>query len=637
MAGSQPDGRDGQATAEAPPPATGGARLHGGALAGVLAALMLTMLLAALDQTIVSTALPKIIDELHGYSLYTWVVTSYLLAETAVIPIVGKLSDQFGRKWFVIVGVVIFLIGSMLSGASQTMIQLVLFRGVQGIGAGFLFALIFTLIGDIFVPAERARWQGLFSGVFALASVIGPTLGGWITDTTSWRWVFYVNVPLGIVALVLLYFWLPANISLRSSRYSGRDALRRIDVFGAITAVGGTVCLLLGLNWGGQTYPWNSTVVIGILVASGAFFVAFFIAERRAAEPILPLDLFKNQVFATGALLSLTVGMAFFAVVIYLPLFIQAVLGQSATSSGAAITPLTLALAAGAAIVGQIVAKVGRYQVVSIIGAVIMAFGIYLMTGLNAASGLGTVTLYMIVVGVGLGTLQPVLTLAVQNAIPRTRLGVGTSAVTYLRTTGQTLGVAVIGSVVNTTVANELPRHLPAQAHQLPPAVLSAATNEQLLTDPRLQQALVQQVVHAATQHVPPALVAQVTAQVEALLHQIFEATRQALAVGIHNAFVASLFISLAVIVITFFLKDVPLTPRVGPPAPAEASTAPEEPSGHVPALSGTAARDGTIRDGASRDGSRPTVAFSHDDSPTAGDLRSTAPVADSEGADGTA
>ena len=592
MDGSQKDGRGLAGMPTSTVGAVGGARLRGRALAGVLSALMLTMLLAALDQTIVSTALPKIIDDLRGFTLYTWVVTSYLLAETAVIPIIGKLSDQFGRKWFTIAGVVIFLIGSMLSGASQTMIQLVLFRGVQGIGAGFLFALIFTLIGDIFTPAERARWQGLFSGVFALASVIGPTLGGWITDTTTWRWVFYVNLPLGIVALAMLFFWLPANISLRSSRYSGREALRRIDVVGAVTAVGATVCLLLGLTWGGQTYPWSSALVIGILVAAGALYVAFFVAERHAVEPILPLDLFKNQVFATGALLSLTVGMAFFAVVIYLPLFIQAVLGQSATNSGAAITPLTLSMAAGAAIIGQVVSKVGRYQVISIIGAVVMTFGVFLLTRMDSSTGLGIVTRNMIVVGVGLGTLQPVLTLAVQNAIPRTRLGVGTSAVTYLRTTGQTLGVAVIGSVVNNTLTTEVARRLPPQARQLPAPALQAATNEQVLTDPNAQQTLIQELTKAATQHAPPAQAQQIAAQVTALLHQIFAATRQALAVGIQHAFVASLIVCFAVIAITFFLKDVPLLARFSPPAAPTAPTGSAPPSDLAAAL-----RNGTRRD----------------------------------------
>ncbi|MGH2486905.1 MAG: DHA2 family efflux MFS transporter permease subunit [Ktedonobacterales bacterium] len=547
------------------------ARLTGWALTGVLASLMLTMLLAALDQTIVSTALPKILDDLNGYSRYTWVVTAYLLAETTVIPVIGKLSDQFGRKWFLVAGVAIFLIGSMLSGTSNSMTQLIAFRGLQGIGAGFIFALVFTLIGDIFTPAERARWQGLFSAVFALASVIGPSLGGWITDNTTWRWVFYVNMPLGVIALALLIFVLPNNLSLRSSAYRGKAALRRIDFAGAISAGAATVCLLLGLTWGGVTYPWNSAQVIGILAAAIIFFAAFFVIERRfAVEPILPLDLFKNKVFAAGALLSLTVGMALYAVVIYLPLFIQAVLGQSATNSGAVITPLTLTLAIGAAVVGQVIYKIGSYQVISIIGGFVLAIGSFLLIQMGPNVALGQVTINMIVVGIGLGMVQPVLTLAVQNAIPRTRLGVGTSAVTYLRTMGQTLGTAIIGAVVTNAAVSALPKHLPAAAQRLPASTLAAATNQQVLTQPHLKS----QIVAKAVASIPPGPQhAQAVAQTHTLFNQIFEASRLSLATGIHEAFIGALVIVALAIVVTFFLSDVPLI--AAPKAPAAQTPAP--------------------------------------------------------------
>jgi EmrB/QacA subfamily drug resistance transporter len=580
------------APAGAAPQYTGGIRLRGWALASVLTALMLSLLLAALDQTIVSTALPHIIGELHGFDRYTWVVTAYLLTETTVIPIVGKLSDQFGRKWFLVAGVVIFLIGSALSGASQTMNQLIIFRGLQGIGAGFLFALIFTLVGDIFTPAERARWQGLFTSVFALASVIGPTVGGWITDNTSWRWVFYVNLPIGALALAMLVFKLPNSVSVRSN-YTGRAAVRRIDVVGGLTAAAATVCLLLGLTWGGQTYPWDSAQVIGILVGAGVLFIAFFVAERFAVEPILPLDLFKNRVFLVSALLSLTVGMALFAVVVYLPLFIQGVLGQTATNSGAAITPLTLTLAVGAALVGQLIYLIGRYQIFSVVGALVMALGVVLLARMDASTGLGEVIRNMVVVGLGLGMLQPVLTLAVQNAIPRTRLGVGTSAATYLRTTGQTLGVAVIGSVVNNSIASDLATRLPAQAKRLPPSFLSAATSQQVLILPGYKQQLVhlatgaavRQAVAQATANVPPGpqhaqtvaaittqVTTQVTAQVTHLLDQIFEATRLSLATGVQHGFWFGLGICAAAFVLTLLLKDVPLRRSFEMPSPAPAT-----------------------------------------------------------------
>jgi EmrB/QacA subfamily drug resistance transporter len=559
---------------------SGGVQLQGWTLVSVLAGLMLTLLLAALDQTVVGTALPKIIGDLHGFDRYAWVVTAYLMTSTAMIPIVGKLSDQFGRKWFLIAGIIIFLAGSALAGASQTMNQLITFRGMQGVGAGIEQALVFTLVGDIFPPAERARWQGLFMGVFALASVIGPALGGWITDNATWRWVFYVNVPIGILTLVVLFLWLPVNISARSTHYTGRAALRRIDFVGALTAAGATVCLLLGLTWGGVTYPWSSAQVIGVLAASGILFVVFFVNERFAVEPILPLDLFRNQVFATGALLALTMGMALFAMAIYLPLFIQAVLGQTATSSGAAITPLMLTMAISGTLVGQLIARIGRYQALSILGAAIMTFGVFLLWRMDVTTTLGEVTRNMIVVGVGLGMLMPVMNLAVQNAIPRHRLGVGTGAITYLRATGSTLGTAILGSVVTNTTTGELARRLPAAARRLSSPALAAATNQQVLVNPGAQHELVRRAVQAAVHQavaqvaatVPPGprhnqlvaaltprVVARVTMLVTSLFHQIFAATQQALAVGIQHGFAVAMGICAAVIGITLFLKDVPL------------------------------------------------------------------------------
>ncbi|HEV7127290.1 MAG TPA: MDR family MFS transporter [Ktedonobacterales bacterium] len=563
-------------------------RLRGWELASVLAALMLTLLLAALDQTIVSTALPRILSQLHGEDRYTWVVTSYLLTSTTMIPIVGKLSDQFGRKWFVVIGVIIFLIGSALSGASQSMNQLIIYRGLQGIGAGMVLAMVFTLVGDIFTPVERAKWQGLFTSMFALASVVGPTLGGYltdngpllgsfVTDATRWRWVFYVNLPVGVIALVFLLRFLPANISARSTNFTGWAAVRRVDFAGSLTAAGATTCLLLGLTFGGQTYPWNSAPVIGTLAGAVVLYAAFaYIEARVAVEPLLPLDLFRNQIFTAGALLSLTVGAALLAVSIYLPLFIQGVMGLSATSSGAAVTPLTLTLAAASVTCGLIISRLGRYQVISIIGAVIMAVGIFLLTRLNSSSNLLEVSRDMVVVGLGLGMVQPVLTLAVQNAIPRTRLGVGTGAVTYLRSLGSTLGLAVIGTVVNGAFSGALPAHLPAAARQLPPSVLALATSQGTLVAPGLKQQLTAGVVQAAVARIPPGpdhttLAAQVTAQVTTLMNQIFEATRQSLAVGIQQAFWVAFGIAIAIALITVFLKDVPLRGSIPTPQPVGA------------------------------------------------------------------
>src|SRR5579884_3220581 len=289
-------------------PATGGGRrIHGFALVSILVALMLTLLLEALDQTVVGTALPRIVASLQGFDRYTWVVTAYLLTSTMMVPLIGKLSDQFGRKWFLVVGVVIFLLGSVLSGASQTMNQLIAFRALQGLGAGVGLALVNTVIGDIFTPAERAKWQSLFGAAYGFSNLVGPTFGGWltdhgpllgalVTDATRWRWVFYINLPLGLIALIALLIFLPTNVSVRSSSLKGWAALRQVDFLGAILSAAASICLLLGLSLGSaQGTGWTSPQVLGLLTSGVILFALFFVVERRVAEPILPLNLFRNS------------------------------------------------------------------------------------------------------------------------------------------------------------------------------------------------------------------------------------------------------------------------------------------------------------------------------------------------------
>ncbi len=542
-----------------------GRRLRGAALGAVLTALMLTLLLEALDQTIVGTALPRIIGTLQGFDRYIWAVTAYTLASSTLIPLVGKLSDQFGRKWFLIVGAVIFLIGSALSGAAQTMTQLIAFRAVQGLGAGIGIALVFTVVGDIFPPAERAKWQGIFGAVYGFSSVVGPTLGGWltdhgpllgslVTDTTRWRWVFYINLPIGILAVAALLIYLPADISVRSSRYTGWAAVRRIDFAGAILAAAATISLLLGLTWGSnQIYDWNSAQVIGALAGAGLLYVLFFVTERFVSEPILPLDLFRNRVFAVASILSLLQLMVLVALVIYLPLYLQGVLGESATNAGAVITPLTLATVVGAALAGFLVSAMKRYQLISIVGALIMTAGVFLLTRLTPATSLLEAAIYMAIAGVGLGTFFSLLTLAAQNALPVTRLGVGTGAVRYMGQLGGVLGVAVVGTVVNNTLADDIaPRlHGIAGINFIPPAVVKLATNPQVLTNSDYKNGL----IHGVLQQVPPQF------QQNALhtFGLIFDALKQSLSVAIVQGFVVVLVFSIVTFLFTLLLKDVPL------------------------------------------------------------------------------
>jgi len=561
-------------------------RLHGFALFSVLTALLLTLLLEALDQTVVGTALPRIIGSLQGFDRYTWAITAYTLASITMVPIVGKLSDLFGRKWFLIVGTVIFLVGSALAGASQTMNQLIAFRALQGLGAGMGIALVFVVVADIFPPAERAKWQSLFGVVYGFANLIGPTLGGWLTDhgplvsnlvteTTRWRWVFYINIPIGIIALLALLIFLPANLSVRTSRFTGWAAIRRIDIPGAGLSAASTICLLLGLTWGSSgIYDWSSPQVIGVLVGAALLFGTFLLVERVIADPILPLDLFRNQVFAVAALLSLLQLMVLGGLIIYLPLFLQGVLGVSATSAGAVITPMTVSSVVGAALAGFAITVLKRYQLITILSALIMTAGVFLLTRMTPSTSLLEAIIFMVIAGIGLGPFFSVLTIAAQNALPRTRLGVGTASVRYLGQLGAVLGVAIVGTVVNQTLATDLVKRIPASTvKQLTPAGLKFATNPQVLVNAQYHDTVVQTAKgyaqKIAVAQVPPgpqhdqisvSVAAQAVQQVQHLLNQVFEALRLSFAVALQHGFLAVLLFCVAALVATFFLKDVPMT-----------------------------------------------------------------------------
>ena len=480
--------------------------------------------------------------------------------------------------------------------------QLIIFRALQGLGAGTGIALVFTVVADIFPPAERARWQGIFSAVYGFSSVVGPTVGGWltdhgpllgnmVTDTTRWRWVFYINLPLGIIALIALLVYLPANISVRSNRYIGWAAIRRIDFLGALLSSGATICLLLGLTWGSdQTYDWNSPQIIGVLVAAGVLLIVFFIAERFAAEPLLPLDLFRNQVFSAGTGLAMMQGSVMLPLIIYLPLYLQVVLGQTATDSGAVITPLTISIVIGAAMSGFIIAMLKRYQMITILSALVLGFGMFLMTQMTATTSLLVAGRNMVIVGIGLGAFFPVTTLAVQNALPRTRLGVGTGSVRYLQALGQTLGLAIVGTVVNNVIASDMATRLTRQeVQQLTPEGIKHTTNPQILVDATYRDTIVKAAVNFAKAKTVPKVVAQaveqtqvpsgpqqkvavdaisqhvsaqVTAQVTHLLQQVFEALKQSLSVAIQHGFITVLLFCGGVLLSALFLKDVPLKSR---------------------------------------------------------------------------
>jgi len=421
----------------------------------VFSGLMAGMLLAALDQTIVSTALPTIVGELGGLDHLSWVVTAYLLTTTASTPLYGKLSDIYGRRLMFQSAIVIFVIGSMLCGLSQEMLQLIVFRGIQGIGAGGLMAMAFAIIGDIVSPRERGRYTGYLGAVFAVASVAGPLLGGYFVDHLSWRWVFYVNVPIGIVALVI-------TSSVLRLPFVRRD--HTIDFAGAALLVAAVSTLLLALVWGGSEYPWGSSTILGLFAAAAILTGLFLWWEHRTAEPILPLRLFGGRVFSTGVALSFLLGGAMFGAIVFLPLFLQVATGASATNSGLLLLPLMAGLLTTSIASGRVIARTGHYKKWPIAGMAIAAVGMFLLSTMDPHTSRLSSGLYMVVVGVGLGMVMQVLVLAVQNGAEFRDLGVVTSSVNFFRSLGGSFGVSGLGVVFATVLDDKLAELIPAGA-----------------------------------------------------------------------------------------------------------------------------------------------------------------------------
>lgn len=408
----------------------------------VFGALMLVLLLAAMDQTIVSTALPRIVANLHGLSEYAWVATAYLLTSTVTLPLYGKLSDIFGRKRILVFGVVVFLIGSALCGISQNMTELILARGFQGIGAGALIPVVIATMADIFSPRERGRYQGLTGGIFALASVIGPFVGGFITDNASWRWVFFVNLPLGIAALVALSTLMP--------KYTMHSRGVKIDFAGAALLVVALCALLLGFNWAGTTYAWQSLPIISLFVVSAASFAGFAWRETHADDPIVELRLFRNPVVAVSSAVTALIGAAMYGGIFFLPLFVQDVLGHTAANSGSVMMPMMITLVIGSSLSGWMITKTGRYKRNAVIGAAIIPCGAALLLRLGLHSTSWDVALPMIVMGAGIGVGMSLYTTVVQNAVSMKQMGQATSAVSLFRQVGGMIGLAVFGSMATT-------------------------------------------------------------------------------------------------------------------------------------------------------------------------------------------
>lgn len=507
-------------------------------LVAVMAGVILGMLLASLDQTVVGTAMPRVIADLGGLNHYSWVFTAYMLSSTVVVPIYGKLSDIYGRRPFFLAGMTLFLIGSALSGTSQNMVQLILFRALQGLGAGGMMPIAQAIIADVFPPAERGKWQGLIMSVFGLSTIIGPTLGGWLTDNWGWRWVFYINMPVGILAIITAGLALP--------KLSRRRA-HQIDYIGSALLIAGATPLLLAFSWAGTEYPWMSAMIAGLLVFAVAALVGFIIYERRVAEPILSPALFKNSIFSVSIMATFLTSVGLYGAIMYLPLFVQAVIGSSATDSGVVLTPLMLGFIVSSIVSGQIMARTGRYKALALIGFVGASIGLFLLSRMTVDATNGLVVRNMAITGLGLGVMMSLFTIVVQNAFPFNQMGQVTAGLQFFRSIGGTIGVAVLGSLMSSRFQSELAANMPpALAERLPADKLAALANPQVLLAPQ------------ATSQLKETFAA-FGAQGDQLFAALMQAIRLSLATAITNLFFVGMVAMIVALVITLFLREIPL------------------------------------------------------------------------------
>jgi EmrB/QacA subfamily drug resistance transporter len=517
----------------------------------ILGAVLLALFLGALDQTVVSTAMPQILTDLNGSALYTWVVTIYLLTSTITVPFYGKLSDLFGRKPLLMFGISVFLIGSALSGLSQTMEQLIIFRGLQGIGAGALFPISLAVIGDLFSPQERGRYQGLFGAVFGLSFILGPAIGGLLTDYASWHWVFFVNIPIGIISLIVIWRLLP---TVRRT-----DASRNLDWLGGGVFAVAISFLLVGLtNKSGLTSAgipneWTDFTVGGFILIALVLSAIFLVIESRAKEPIVPLSLWRDRTYASSIISTFLISFGFFGAIIFLPRWFQVVRGESATLSGYLLFPLLIGLIGSSIISGILVSRTGRYKILVLSGIAIMAVGLLLMRQLTATTEYPQMFLWMFVTGVGIGPTLSVFTIIVQNAVPFSMLGVATSNLTFFRQIGGTVGLAIAGTVFGNSLLNRLPTEIVAA---LPPALQPQA--QQLLSSGGGGFNVNPNDLTGVGQSFGAAVAAQVPA-LQPLIPNLDAAFHQAMSLSIADTFAIGIVTASLAFVAALFMRELPL------------------------------------------------------------------------------
>ena len=509
-----------------------------------LIGVMLAMFIGALDQTIVGTAMPRIVSDLGGFSEYTWITTVYIITSAIALPITGKLTDMFGRKYFYIAGLIIFSVTSVLCGLSNSMTALIVWRGIQGIGGGMMMANSFTVIGDLFPPAERGKFMGYMSGTFATSSIIGPVLGGYITDAISWHWVFFVNIPISILIILLFAFYFP-DIKPDTSKH-------RIDYPGVTTLILTVVPIMLALSWGGAQYPWDSLVIIGLFAFSAVMLLLFIFIESRVAEPIIPLGLFKNQIVAVSIIVAFLSSFVMFANATFIPLFFQGVLGVTATASGTLLIPMTLSSTTGSFLSGQLLSRAGgHYRLQALTGLGIMVIGVWFLSRMNLQTSNTQAVVDMVVTGFGLGITMPIFAITVQNAVPYKMLGTATSSVPFFRSLGGSVGLAIFGSILNNRFASQF-------LGSIPPVVKTTIPAEQLSSLAYNPQALVSVPAQAQLKDTFNVF----GSQGQSLFDQMLQALRQSLSSAIARVFLIALFVGIVSFIACLFLKEIPLVKK---------------------------------------------------------------------------
>lgn len=511
----------------------------------IMIAIIASLFFSAINQTIIGIAMPRIISKLGGMDYYSWAITIYLLTSTVASVLVGKLSDIYGRKPFMLVGIGLFMIGALLSGFSRDIFELIAYRAIQGAGAGIIMSTVFTAIGDLYEPRERAKWTGVMSAVFGISSVAGPLLGGYIVDHLEWHWVFWIFLPLGIVAFILILVNFPKV---------GKRAGESVDYFGSLFLTLTIVPLLLAFSWAGDgpdKYGWGSWEILGLLGAAVIALIIFMLIQTKVKSPVLPLGLFKNSVFTVSNLVGFFLNAGMMGAIIYVPFFVQGVKGISPTMAGYVTMPMSIAMLVTSAVGGQMITKTGKYKKMAISGLLVMTIGMVLMYFMEPSTPIYMLMVYMVILGLGIGVAMPVFSLTVQNAVAPQQLGVATATSQLFRNLGATIGIAVMGSLMSSSMAKKMLQQSEAagqQAQNMPtdPAFLEKL---EILKDP--QNLLDQPKIEAALNSMPPEL--------QGVFSTILDTIREAMSYAITTTFLAGAVVAGAAVLIALFLKEIPL------------------------------------------------------------------------------